>query len=48
MIKLRTIYNLLQHQTTDWIIQSAENPSPHFSKQYIRLHYLILRQRGIK
>ena len=48
MIKLRTIYELLQQQPTDWIIRSVSNPSPYMSNQCIKLHYLVLRERGVK
>ena len=46
MIKLRTIYELLQQQPTDWIVKSVNNPSSYMSNQCIKLHLLVLRERG--
>jgi hypothetical protein len=45
-MKLRITYNALKNQSTDWIKKSANNPNQFMSKNVIRLHYLVLKNRG--
>ena len=45
-MKLRIIYDALQNQSTKWIKQSVNNPNHYMSKNVIRLHYLVLKNRG--
>ena len=45
-MRLRTTYQALKNQPTCWIKKSASNPNQFMSKNVIRLHYLVLRQRG--
>ena len=45
-MKLRDVYKALQNQSTKWIWQSVKNPNGFMSDSVIKLHYLVLRQRG--
>lgn len=45
-MKLRITYNALKNQSTDWIKKSANNPNQFMTKNVIRLHYLVLKNRG--
>jgi hypothetical protein len=45
-MRLRTIYQALQNQPTWWIKKSASLPNIYMGKNAIRLHYLVLKQRG--
>jgi len=45
-MKLRITYQALQNQSTEWIKNSVNNPNQFMSKNVIRLHYLVLKNRG--
>jgi hypothetical protein len=45
-MKLSTIYLALKNCSSEWIRESAKNPSKYMGKNCIKLHYLILRNRG--
>jgi hypothetical protein len=45
-MSLRETYEALLNQSTDWIWQSVKNPNGFMSDSVIKLHYLVLRQRG--
>lgn len=45
-MRLKTIYLALKNCPSDWIKASAKNPNQYMGKNCIRLHYLVLRNRG--